>query len=561
MDFINKAYAQLADLFKSMTPGARITSALLLVVVVVSVAYLFNQHIAGPDDYLMGGEPFSASQLNAMQAAFGKAGLDGYQADGTRIKVPHGQQAKYMAALADANALPADFGDYLQKAVTTNGFSMVGSAQQEAAIKIAKQRELQNIINYMDGVEKASVQIDEKTSRGGFPQPKTTLTAAVSIRSKGNQPLEESLVRGVRYLVAGSVAGMKPEAVTVVDGRTGQPYPGNGGDDNKSGGLLDKYAEMRRYHEQRFQKNISDLLSFVPGVVVRTSVDLDPEILHEENSTEYDNKAVAFESRENTLTKTNEGGSPGGRPGVAAQGGVNQPATVTAAAAMKNNEETSQTEQRKAVPTTQTRTVREGRTPKRVTVSVVIPNTYYEEIWRKQNATPEGQPEKKPDAAALADVEKTENKKIQELIVPLLPAAPDPALQVAIMTFYPSNNIAAVPEPTLQETAVAWLGQNWSAVGMGCLALLSLTMLRSMIKSTPATPPSVSSTPAPMETPSTLALVTEDEPQEPVENTARQRLKRHSATGPSLRDELADIVREDPDAAVSILRTWIGTTS
>ena len=47
MDFLNKAYAQIADLFRTMTPGARITAGLLLVVVVVSLGYLFNSQITG----------------------------------------------------------------------------------------------------------------------------------------------------------------------------------------------------------------------------------------------------------------------------------------------------------------------------------------------------------------------------------------------------------------------------------------------------------------------------------------------------------------------------------
>jgi flagellar M-ring protein FliF len=42
VDFINKAMAQLGDLFRSMTPGARMTTVLLLIVIVVSVAFLFN---------------------------------------------------------------------------------------------------------------------------------------------------------------------------------------------------------------------------------------------------------------------------------------------------------------------------------------------------------------------------------------------------------------------------------------------------------------------------------------------------------------------------------------
>src|SRR5215212_5090324 len=110
MDFLNKASAQFVELFRSMTPGARMTSAVLLVVAVVSVAFLFNQQATGPDAYLMGGEMFSPSQLRDMQAALGKAGLEA-QIDGARVKVPSGQQSKYMAALAEANAKPAEFGE------------------------------------------------------------------------------------------------------------------------------------------------------------------------------------------------------------------------------------------------------------------------------------------------------------------------------------------------------------------------------------------------------------------------------------------------------------------
>src|SRR5262245_59279079 len=119
MDFLNRAYAQLADLFRSMSPGARITAALLLIVAVVSLAFLFNQQVSGPDAYLLGGEMFSATQLRDMQGALGKAGLEAV-IDGARIKVPRGQESKYMAALAEANALPADFGEYMQRAVSVN---------------------------------------------------------------------------------------------------------------------------------------------------------------------------------------------------------------------------------------------------------------------------------------------------------------------------------------------------------------------------------------------------------------------------------------------------------
>ena len=60
MDFLNKAFAQLNELFRSMTVGARITAGLLLVVVVVSLVYLFRYESSSPDLYLMNGERLSA---------------------------------------------------------------------------------------------------------------------------------------------------------------------------------------------------------------------------------------------------------------------------------------------------------------------------------------------------------------------------------------------------------------------------------------------------------------------------------------------------------------------
>ncbi|MCI0492283.1 MAG: hypothetical protein L0Z07_05040, partial [Planctomycetes bacterium] len=69
MDFVNTAIAQVSDLFRSMTPGARITAGLLLAVVVVSLGYLYQQGTAGPDAFLFGGQPLSDSELNQIEAA------------------------------------------------------------------------------------------------------------------------------------------------------------------------------------------------------------------------------------------------------------------------------------------------------------------------------------------------------------------------------------------------------------------------------------------------------------------------------------------------------------
>src|SRR5271166_3142417 len=105
MDFLNKAFTQLSYLFRSMTPGGRITAGLLLVVAVVSVGYLFQSQVTGGDVCLFSGATIDTPTLQKMEEAFGTKGLNGFTIEGGRVKVPYAQRAAYLAALADAKAL------------------------------------------------------------------------------------------------------------------------------------------------------------------------------------------------------------------------------------------------------------------------------------------------------------------------------------------------------------------------------------------------------------------------------------------------------------------------
>ncbi|MEX0675763.1 MAG: hypothetical protein WD063_01730 [Pirellulales bacterium] len=213
MDVLNQAIAPFGELVKSMTRGARITAAASLAFVVVSVAWLSNQHAADPDTYLMGGQSFSATQLRDMEGAFGKAGLVDYQIDGARVRVPRGRQSKYMAALVDEGAMPEDFGEFQRKAVNSGGF-MLNGPRQAAQSKVALQSDLQLAISRMKGVKSAFVHIAEETSRG-FQQAKT-VTASVAIEPSDEGAVDLATIAAIREFVASAWGGLKPEAVTVV---------------------------------------------------------------------------------------------------------------------------------------------------------------------------------------------------------------------------------------------------------------------------------------------------------------------------------------------------------
>src|SRR3972149_5924804 len=228
MDFVNQAIAQVSDLFRSMTPGARITAGLLLAVVVISFGYLFQNRSAGPDEFLFGGTFLPDGQLNQVEAAIAQAGLSGHRREGNRILVPMGQKAAYLAAVADAGALPPNFHTYLESALDKAGPWESSQATRER-LKIAKQQMLGEIIRAMEWVEDAIVLYDEQQQRGITRTREAT--ASVNVKPMAGEALDPRRETALKKLVAHSVVGMRPDDVVVTSlGDT----VGLGGDGNVS---------------------------------------------------------------------------------------------------------------------------------------------------------------------------------------------------------------------------------------------------------------------------------------------------------------------------------------
>ncbi len=472
MEVLVRAYQQAAELLRSMPPASRAAAVVAFVVAAVSLGYLASAERGEADAWLMGGQSFSAAQLRSMQAALGKAGVESH-AEAGRLTVPRGQESKAMAALAESGALPVDFNGFLEKAVAPGGWMSL-NRNQAAAMKIARQRELQNIINEM--VEKSAVLIDEHAD-GGFP-PKTRLTASVSILPRAGEVFDEDHVpAAIRNLMTSSVAGLEADAVTVIDLRSGRAYPGAA--DAASSGAIGDYAQAKRYHEREYQQTVRGALAYIPGAIVTTSVELGPV-------------------------------PNAGQPGVAPS-------------------------------------------PRRVAVSVAVPSSYYEQIWRRGRA---GRHENAgaPDESALAAVQAAENRKIEQQIAPLLPRPPAGEGSVAISVFHQLAEPMAA-EPALSLTMLNWLSRHADTLGLAALGAVALLVLRSIFKSL-AAPAGVAAAHVADTAPPAAATLAAEPAHAGPGGPPRDRPRGASSEG--LRDELAEVVREDPRAAVSILRTWIG---
>ena len=555
MDFLNTALGQLNDLFRSMTVGARITAGLLLAVVVVSLGYLFNHEMAGGDTYLLGGQSFSTSELNAMEGAFSSAGLGGYELEGGRVRIPRSEQAVYVAALAEAQALPMNWNDSMARALEdTNPF--MTQKERDERMLLAKQQNLALVLKSMKDVANATVHYDSQ-KKPGLGQERNA-TASVVIQLVGGRSLDDQRVEMIRGMVTASFADLSSDKVTISD-LNGRVHSGSS-KDGIGEGHDHRYISTKLAFQKEYEKSIYEALAYVPGVTVAANVELEKDLHRTTHSIEHDPKSVPVAVREETSTSKSESASPRGAPGLTVQQPQpNQAARVgDTARGSTTEEEKSNREERNLVNSKNVTSEEIGLTPRRVTVSVGIPTSYFEEVWRRQNPTPPGQPPQTPDPKALADIETEETTKIQNHVVPLIPKPTDvldPTPLVTVSKFHPITP-PPIPTPSAAAETMAWLGQHWSTLGLGGLALASLFMLRSMIRSN--LPESRST---PFNLPRAEAEQQAGKPEQAEAEAKPSRLKRRTASGTSLRDELADLVRDDPDAAANILRGWIGNAS
>lgn len=550
MDFLNKAYAQLLDLFRSMTPGARLTSGLLLAVLLASFGYLIQGRSSGPDEYLMGGRSFPQEQIPNMLGAFAQKGLKGAHADGLQIRIPAGQEMKFLGALMENNAMPQDYGDIMEAALQGN--SLLGETREkfQERVKNALEEKCRRLLRASSFVADALPHWDVGTKPGMLREK--VFSASVSVTPKGHQEFSAQQVQSIRQGVACFVAGMKPENVTVTNTATGRTY--NADDSGMASAFNDAYAERKKQYEEETRANILRALPMIPGLSVSTFVTLDPRSSHREHAVKYDPKPVVVQSTDKNFSKLQEGTSTQGRPGFTA----NTPQSLQPATSKGNRqeEEKGETVTINAVPGSTQDTEFAGLTPKKVTAVIGVPMSYFEQIWRIAHpADPASkEPAKPATPAELEQLRQAECDKVRGIVANLLPdaeAVTDKKELVKVEAFQdlPTAEIPATP---MSEQAMSWLGESWRTLGMLLLVLVSLVMLRSMIRAAP-----IASDAPMMPVAARSNKEPEAAPQLSAAAEAARRLQRFQ-TGTSLKDELIVLVNEDPDAAANILRTWIG---
>ena len=317
-----------------------------------------------------------------------------------------------------------------------------------------------------------------------------------------------------------------------------------------------------RKAEQALNAKIRKALSYIPNVTVTSTVTLDHEKGSRSVEIKNDPKPVPVRTSENPHVEPRIGLVRRGRRDSRrkAAGPISRPRSAPTAARDRTRRAKNQERTVNVVSTTSTEKETFGLTPKTAKVSVGIPASYYEKVWKERNPAKEGEEAKKPDQAAV--------DKIREEITQDVrnhgrhPAAARARCQGPDVAGdrhdLPGHQGRRDPGSAGDAAGLDVAGAELADGGDGGPGAVQPGHV--------AVDAPQRSGAAPAESAAVSMRVTAAEPkpqesEEAVEATAARRLRRMTGTGPSLRDELSELVKEDPDSAANILRSWIGQVS
>lgn len=116
MSFFKQTTGQAREAFTAMPMQSRVISVMLVAVIAIGLAFLVRDGRALGNVHLFGGRSFSEQELDAVELAFSRAGLNGWEREGRRIRVPKESQAAYLAAVAES-PLPISLHSLQQEAI------------------------------------------------------------------------------------------------------------------------------------------------------------------------------------------------------------------------------------------------------------------------------------------------------------------------------------------------------------------------------------------------------------------------------------------------------------
>jgi len=351
---LSKLGGQLRDIWKQLGTGQRLTVGAATFVLLAGLATIAFWSSRGDYGLLYG-------RLSDTEAAKVIAALDDAKvpykvgAGGSSIMIPADKVYTMRMQLA-GKGIPQ--GDGVGFEIFDKQNFGISDFVQRANYVRAVQGELARTISQIDEIESARVMIVLPENRLLLDKDKYP-TASVFVHVRGNSQLQPQSINSIRFLVANSVEGLKPNHVTVVD-NLGNVLSENSDNDSLSG-LTSTQLIARRNLEQYLAKKAQDMLEKVLGpgqAIVRVSAEINYDsITRTEEKFDPDGQVIRTQTK-NDENNDSVTANPAGPVGVSANTATDTNTTQTASTSpvtnTKNHKTTSTVEYENAKTTSNT---------------------------------------------------------------------------------------------------------------------------------------------------------------------------------------------------------------
>lgn len=560
---------QLQALFKGLTPQARLLSVLLAVAIAVSAAVLFNNASAGNGKtiFLFDGQSFSDHQINRFSIAFSNASLRDWEREGDRVKIPANKKEDYYKAIGEAKVQPDTMYAAVDEAMKS-GNILESTRVTEAKQQHAKLKDISNALRAMAFIEDAFV--TQAEDRPGFAS-KRHKTASIAVRAKGGIPLSREQTLSIMNYVQKSMAGLGASDIALLDLASGQTTLGN---DDPLMIEQDRYYQVKKQQELDLKRRAKELLADYGDIRLEVNVELDPTLSEELSKMNYDPKPTTIQSSTSKKDMDSSKTSSQGRPGADPNAFSNRSASVTPPDQNTKGKESTESV-KQVVGSNVTNIKKAGLQTRYVSFSVLVPYSYYKKIheveWREQNPTEKDLSKLPAMTETLLKSLKTKvETQIQNALTAIIQTSvagedKNPRVSVSHYMDFPAPEL---PAPAFSSLALNWLAQSWQTLALAVIALVAVVSLRGFVSSAPSTDDSAFERgfdlPLDYASEIDLAGLSDDEEMDATGEGGSEESKgtpRFKLSGGELKTDLTSMVRENPDAAATLLRNWIAGTT
>ena len=540
MNFLRQSTDQARQVFLSMPMQSRVIAAMLVVVIAIGLAFLVRGSDAKSTEYLFGGRSMGEQEMDSIEVALSAAGLNEWEREGRRIRVPKESKSAYMAALGDATSLPIALRTEVDQAIKSSS-PFDSSDLRHAREMHAKEKDLGNKISAFPDVRWASVEYD-RGERIGLSRV-VPQSASVMVQPEGSRALPRQRIIAIQELIRGSYAGMATDDVVVIDTNSTTVSVGTEDEDP----LLTKQREAEKHIEYKLRK----LLVEYPAQIA-VFAEIDPTMDSELASLKFDPEPTNLTNSSRKIETTRNQQIPSGVPGADPNAIGNRAQSIGKEMEVLNTTEDERDTSGVAGQQFESSKLADLQV-KTIRVSIMLPTSYYEKLNAK--TVKANDPSRKDevillDNASLEALRVKTEKKIQEIVSPLLPQVAAGADPVSLVTVRdaPDFQIAETTEELATSQALTWLAESWQTLALVFLGLVALLVARSAAKST--------GNAAPQEFREGFGLEMPQRPQS--EQEVEEESERMTITGGSLKDELLHLVEDNPEVAANVIRGWVG---